>query len=310
MAIALVTGGCLRNIAQNSDSGKDQQYKGAKLIELEDGEGEVRDIVTYPGGDRVDWKVIELPEGQKGDLRIRLRYRSARPGMEVVFAVFDQWFHRVARTKRKKSKSQRGKKRATVKGATGRYYIQIYAPTRMDAASYKLSIRFKERKLPHIPTDEEMLAEVEEPPELPAIPEPAAPAAGGGAQAAGGGPAGGGAAPAPAPAPAAAGPGGPGAGGATEPGAGDTVEPPAGPLKAKVVKLRASSGGVVVTLNRGKSDGVDRGWSGQVLLGDTDNPLADGVFKIIKVTKRESKAKIKLTIDQVKANRRVLLTPP
>ena len=56
----------------------------AEKIRLdEDGEGRSRrDIVTYPGGDRVDWKVFQVPEGKDGILQVKIKYRPARPGMD------------------------------------------------------------------------------------------------------------------------------------------------------------------------------------------------------------------------------------
>lgn len=280
----------MRNVPQDASSGKDHRAKGAKTIELEDGEARVRDIVTYPGGDRVDWKVVTLPEGQKGQLKIRLRMRPARPGMDVAFNVYDEWFGRIARAKPGDgSKRTKGVK---IDDARGTYYIQVYAPRRKDAAEYRLALRFRERKAPDAGADADLLAQLDDPPSLPAVPEPA---------------------PEPEPEPdPGAGPGGPGAGPA--PGVGGPEpepEPVVSSIKARVIRVQvASGGGVIVTLNRGKNDGVARGWKGTVLQRSSESPLDGGEFKIIKVTTRASVARIKLTLDQIKANNKVLLTPP
>ena len=39
-------------------------------------EAKVRGVVTYPGGDRVDWKQIDLPEGKKGRLDLQMTYTT------------------------------------------------------------------------------------------------------------------------------------------------------------------------------------------------------------------------------------------
>lgn len=281
--------GCARNVPQDSGSGKDLRPKGAKKMEIEGGEARTRDIITYPGGDRVDWKLLTLPEGQKGRLKIRLKFKPARPGMDVAFVVYDEWFHPVGQAKPSKKGDDRSKS-VKVKDAKGKYYIQVYAPRRMDAAKYTLSAEFKEEKAPIAATDTDLLAQVDEPPALPAIPPPPVAAT---QPATGPGPVTGPGPTEPEPDPAA-------------------VTPATEPMKAKVVKVQVASdgGGVIVTINKGTKDGIDRGWQGNVLQGTTGTPLDGGDFKVIKVTARESVARIKLTIDQVRANSRVLLTPP
>ena len=303
IAVAALVAGCIKNVPQNGNSGKDARAKGAKAIELENGDGSATDIVTYPGGDRVDWKMIELPEGKKGQLRIRIRFRPARPGMDVAFNVYDEYFAPVKRVKpsNRGGKTRKGLK---IKDARGKYFVQIYAPRRKDAAKYKLEVRFEEKKPPIKKGDAELLAQIDDPPPLPSVPEPVVdPLAGqpGGALGPGGAGAGGAIPTGPDPT---GGPGGAGAGG-TDP------EPAlAGPVKAKVRKVQtATGGGVVVTLNKGKNAGVARGWRGKVLRGSSDEPLVGGDFKVIRVTKRESVAKIRLTVDQVRSNPNVLLTP-
>jgi hypothetical protein len=280
IAVMAMTVACARNVVQNSHSGKDATDKGARSIELEAGSGQARDIVTYPGGDRVDWKKVTLPEGKRGSLTVRLSLRPARPGMDVAFTVYDQWMHRVARVK--PSKSGKRKKKASVSGAAGTYYIQVYAPRRSDAAAYRIEVDFDEAAQAAPP--DALLAGIPEPPHLPAVPAPAEE-------------------PAVVAQPPLTPPDDEGAGSASTPAA-------AGPLTAQVVKVQASDGGIIVTLDRGKEHGVDRGWRGQVLQGSGNSPLSGGQFTIITVSARRSVAKIKLSIDQIRSNRRALLSPP
>ena len=54
--IALLVSACPKTVPQDSKSGEDAKPKGAKAITLDNNEGSARGIVTYPGGDRVDWK--------------------------------------------------------------------------------------------------------------------------------------------------------------------------------------------------------------------------------------------------------------
>src|SRR5690242_17200769 len=87
----LVTFGCARNIGQDAKTSADGKIKGAKAIALDNGEGRAQGIVTYPGGDRADWKMVELPEKKKGQLEIKLSWTPPRPGLQLAFDVFDEF---------------------------------------------------------------------------------------------------------------------------------------------------------------------------------------------------------------------------
>src|SRR3712207_4868278 len=97
--------GCAHNVPQDKATGPDGKQKGATPIALQEGEGKAHGIVTYPGGDRVDWKFIELPAGQKGKLDLELKYRTPRPGLQVAFDVFDQWNTPVSKAARGRMQS-------------------------------------------------------------------------------------------------------------------------------------------------------------------------------------------------------------
>lgn len=293
-AIALGTAtGCLTNVPQNKNSGKDYRSKGARTIELENGQGRTRDIVTYPGGDRVDWKVFEVPEGSQGDMTIRLRWRPARPGMRVGISVYDQWYDRLERIKGTNKRSKRLKIRNL---KPGKYYIQIFAPKRMDAGRYRLSLNFRERKPPKVPTIAELAGQIGDPPVLPAVIEPVVKtpeqiaAEEAEAQRL-----------------------------RDEQTAADQIKADEDakmaelnkPVYARVRRTQSSGGGgVIITINVGSNKGIAREWVGTLLNGKTRNPLPDGDFKIIRVTARESIAKVRLAVDQVKANPRVKLRRP
>jgi hypothetical protein len=280
LAVSLLVGaGCAKNVAQDADSGKDFRNKGAKTIKLEGGEGRSRkDIVTYPGGDRVDWKVFEVPKGKDGTLKVRLRWSPPRPNLDLSFDVYDQYFHRIARAKPAPGSGRRLKK-VTIKDASpGKYYVQVYASGRGDAGTYRVAVEFKEAA--EVAVAEATASEIPDPPTLPAIPE----------------------APEVTEAP------------ATQP---TTPTPPvvepvpaAQPVKARVSKYEVSGGGtLMITIDKGKNAGVEAGWKGQVL-GGSGQPVRGGDFTVSKVSGSESQGKVGLSVDQIKTNNRVLLTPP
>ena len=286
--------GCVKNVSQKANSGKDYRQKGAKTIELDDGEARVKDIVTYPGGDRVDWKVFEIPEGLQGDMRVKLKWRPARPGMDLSFNIYDQWNHRIARVKPKK-KTRKRSKSVKLKGLkAGKYFVQIYASGRMDAGKYTLSLRFKERKPVKVPSIEELAGFIDDPPTLPAvlIPKEKTPEEIAAEQEA--------AAKAASEAEAAAAANAEAAAAAAEANK---------PVYSRVRKTQKSGSGVIITIGAGRNKRVDKGWVGSLLRGSSKSPLPDGEFKVIKVTKTEAIAKVKLSLDQVKANPKVILRP-
>jgi hypothetical protein len=193
--------------------------------------------------------------------------------------------------------SGRRQKRVTVENADpGKYYVQVYAPSRGDAAAYTVSVSFTPAPPPGPPGGgpggPAPADDVPPPPDLPAVPEaapppPPPPPPGGGEIA-----------PPPPPPP--------------PPGGGEL--PPTTPaveLKGRVVAVQLASGGaVVITIDRGKDSGVAPGWTGVLINSQTGRPLKGGNFTITKVTPGEAIGKVKLPFDTVNAHRKVVLTPP
>jgi len=308
--VAAMSWGCLRNVPQDKATGKDGAKKAAKPIRLEDGEGRIRDVVTYPGGDRVDWKFFEVPEGPGGKLQVKMKIRPPRPGHTVAFILYDQYFRPIERST-KKPKSV--KKVTLSRVMPGKYYLQVYAPARKDAGEYQVTIRFKERapdakdpceENPDLPECDD---DIPSPPTLPAIPEaecrkdedckegfsciansckmkdPCAEMTcpeGQTCQAQG------------------------------TKGVCVEQEVKVDCVTASLVKYQlSSSGSVIITVDRGKSAGVEQGWGGQVLMKNTGRALNGGSFKVTKVTQGESVGKVRLSLDQLSANRRIKLCP-
>lgn len=277
-ALGLALIGCAKNVAQDSDSGKDVRYRGAKKIELQDGEGRSRkDVVTYPGGDRVDWKVFEVPKGKSGTLRIRLRWSPPRPDLDLAFDVFDEYLDRVARAKPTPGSGKRLKKVTLKDAEPGKYYVMVYAPTRGDAGTYRVNVEFKAQDAVAQAETAAAPSDIPDPPTLPAIPEavetPPEPA--------------------------------------TQPATQPTVPPPptVQPVRARVAKYEVSGGGLVITVDKGKNAGIEAGWKGQVL-GGSGQPVRGGDFTVSKVSGSEAQGKVGLSVDQIKTNNRVLLSPP
>lgn len=286
---ALLAAGCTRNVPQHQNSGKDYRPRDARPIVLEDGEARVRDIVTYPGGDRVDWKVVELPEEAQGSLQIKLRWRPPRPGLDLAFEVYDEYFKGIVRAKPSPGSGDRSKS-VRVKRASGKYYIRVYASGRGDAGRYTLSLRFKERKGP--PGLDELADLIDDPPVLPAVEAPVEKTAEELAQ---------------------------------EEEDRKAAEAQAlldeqarleeqarldelnKPVFARVIRTQRSSSGVIITVSAGKNRDIQKGWRGRLLSGDSQNALPGGEFTVIRVTRSESIGKVQLSVDQVRANPRVEL---
>ena len=302
IAIAWVAAfGCANNVPQDRMTGPDGRVKGAVPITLENGEAKVAGIVTYPGGDRVDWKFVQLPEGKKGRLDFEMKWTTPRPGLQLNFEVFDQWNNPVANAKGSKGHVRD----AFVSDARGKYFVRVYAKGRGDAGQYKLAVAFKEE----IAVKPPELGEIPDPPRLPSVPGapcetfdardpecrntcPAGaqgappnwkPCVDAGLQQAPPTP--------PAPPPIAPPP------------------PPPKPIKARVIKVDVSGDAVIITLSAGSDMGVDKTWTGQVMRGASMDPFVGGKITIIRVDKQRTIAKVPLTTDIVTSNPIVIMQP-
>lgn len=343
LLVALVMA-CAHNVRQDKATGEDGKVKGARTLELENGEAKATGIVTYPGGDRVDWRVIELPENKTGTLDVKLQWTPPRPGLQLAFDVYDEWNHAVLRSKKKKRGSSRVKK-AKLDGAKGKYYIRVYAVGRGDAGKYKLTVEFEEDAPP--PNMDVVTMEFPDPPKLPAVPEPEVPCdpmnfdpknptclyvcpVGG---------------------PNAAPPGCkgcqdvcPNPPDANLPACQKTMpcpNPPdrrvrackpsawpkcdlnnpdpqnpncdnakADPVITRILRNSIENGEMTIVIAGGTNNGIKKDWKGEVLRGQSDEPLPGGEVRIFQVDKGQTRGKVRLTADQLKANNRVKLSPP
>ena len=305
---------CPKIVKQESATGPDGKEKGAKPITLdESGEGVAKGIVTYPGGDRVDWKSIELPKDQRGTLSLTLTWVPPRPGLQLAFDVFDPNGKQVASAKGGKKSGKRSRDTA-IDNASGKFFVRIYAVGRGDAGTYTFKANFVQGVGAG--------ADIPEPPRLPAVPEAEVPCDP--SQFDKKNPACKTVCPIPMdpswPACAGACPNPPDVNIASCQATMPCPNPPdprvrscpkAAPLKVSgsVINVQATSDGVIITVNRGTKQGVAAKWNGRLLTAG-GAPVNGGNFSVIKVSERNCVGKVKLTTDTVNANLDVELTPP
>lgn len=340
---AVVVLSCAHNVPQDQATGADGRVKGAKALTFDNGEAKASGIVTYPGGDRVDWKVVELPDKARGVMEIKLSWNPPRPGLQLAFDVFDEWNQPVLNSKRStKKKSRKRTKSATLDNAKGKYFIRVYAVDRGDAGKYKLTVNFSETIAGPVWNPKDL--EIQDPPKLAAIPEaeatcdefafdPKNPACRGVCPASG----------APQGWPACAGkcPNPPDINieacwrtmpcpnppdrrvKACRPSqwppcdlkAPDPNNPRCDnanyePIVARIVKNEITNGQTIITIGAGSEQGIQKGWTARVLRGDGDAPMSSGEVTIIRIGKRDTVGSVHLTTDQLQSNDRVKFSPP
>ena len=321
MVVALAA--CAHNVPQDRATGKDGRLKGAVAIPLENGQGEASGIVTYPGGDRVDWRKLELPKDRPGKLDVKLTYVTPRPGLHVTFDLFDEYRAPMVKAAYEKTNHSRS---TTLEHVKGTYYVRVYAPKRGDAGKYKLVADFTEDPPPPPPG---MHVEVPDPPrlaEVPAVevgcdvfdpkieackkkcdvtaaanwpgcaiecPDPTMP----------------GAEKWPACARSMACPAvsNPMIAACNKPA---PPPPPAKPIKGRIIKTTLDNGEAIVTIGVGTAQGVDKAWTaGKVLRAGTMSMLTGGSAVIVKVDKNFTVLRVHLTTDVLSQNDEILVGP-
>lgn len=348
LIILVLAMGCAHNVAQDKATTEDGKVKGAKSMTLENGEARTSGIVTYPGGDRIDWKVIELPEKKRGTLDLKLVWTPPRPGLQLALDVFDEWGTQVAGSKKlskKRAKAGGRSRNATVKDAKGKYFIRVYAVGRGDAGKYRLVAEFNEAVVG--PGFDAAKLEVPDPPKLAALPDieqgcdefnfdikvPACkavcPAAG-------------------------APPGWPGCKGkcpnpptVDEPACWATMPCPRGapderikackpkdwppcpdknnpdesnpncrvkaaPVVGRIIGKEVRGSDLIIRIGVGSKQGVKKTWTGSVIRGNdvSDSPVPGGTVTIMSVDEAVTVGKISLTPDQISSTPYVRLAPP
>ncbi len=279
--VAALATACANNVPQDRLTGPDGRHAGARRLELTDGEGVSRGIVTYPGGDRVDWRLVELPAGASGRLDLELSYDTPRPGLRVSFDVFDRWNAPVIA-----ATQIRGRTHTTsIPRARGTYAIRVFAPRRRDAGAYELRATFVPDP---IPLDVRTLA-IPDPPRLADVPDPAP------------------VSPPPVVSPPTT--------AATPP----TIVPPAppqpppppppAPVTGRVLKISILGDELELVVSGGSNQGVQPAWTATLLKADTASPLSGGHARIVRIDRVTTTLRVSLIPDIVSANPRVRLSP-
>jgi hypothetical protein len=345
-ALLVLASSCAHNVPQDSNTGADGKEKGAKPVTLENGEAKASGVVTYPGGDRVDWKLVELPDKQHGNLDIQLAWTPPRAGLQLAFDVFDEWNRPVVQSQKSSKKTKGRSRSATVENAKGKYLIRVYAVGRGDAGKYRLTVDFKEATAG--PGFDPLKLEIPDPPKLAAVPEtevpcdefqfdPKIPACKAVCPQTG------------------APPNWPGCAGkcpnppdvnnpvcqktmdcpnppdarvakcladkehkwpkCPDPRAPDLTNPNCvgikiPPVVGRIIGSSIQGTEVIVTIGAGSNSGVAPDWTAHVLSGSSNNPLAGGEIKVVRVDKAVTVGKTRLTADQLLANPRVKLSAP
>jgi hypothetical protein len=291
---AIASAACAHSVREDAASGRDGTQAGARIVRIDHGTATLSGIVTYPGGDRVDWAEIALPEHERGTLDLRLGWTPPRPGLQLAFDVFDGANRPVASADSAGTDARRtgNRRSATVQGATGSYYVRIFAVERGDAGAYRLTATFRPDPEPAAPP-----VELAAPPRPGEVSEPELPCA------------------------TSTDPGGPPCGDDREPGVAprpagrrfastDRIGDVARPITSRIRSTMIQSSVVVVVIDAGTDQGVLRTWKATVLRGDGDAPLDGGDIILLRVERRIAVGKTHLTVEQLADNPRVRLTPP
>jgi hypothetical protein len=80
-------------------------------------------------------------------------------------------------------------------------------------------------------------------------------------------------------------------------------------VRANIIEFAKQGSGVRILVNKGSDAGVEQGWTGYVV-DKKGKSLPKGAFKVKKTKNDESEAVVGLTLDEVQANRSVVLKPP
>lgn len=81
------------------------------------------------------------------------------------------------------------------------------------------------------------------------------------------------------------------------------------PLEARVVDLELSGNERIVTVLAGSEQGIGKTWRGAFVDRATNKPLAGGEVTIIRIDRRVTIVKTKLTAEQIRANKAIAFLP-
>jgi hypothetical protein len=80
-------------------------------------------------------------------------------------------------------------------------------------------------------------------------------------------------------------------------------------VTARILKLTIEGDFVVCVLGAGSEHGIAKTWRAQFLRGSTATPLVGGKAEILRVDRRTTTIRVKMTTDALAANPSVQLSP-
>ena len=269
----------------------------------EDLEAEADGELSYPARRRSRWFAVELP--QPGRLAVQLSYlplgdlgeeEFVDDPFDLAFEVYDASHRLLARADNEESDAGERKKQRTVEDlASGRYLIHVYVQRRLDAAEYTLRLQLKRGGAIASQTDFPSGVRFPEPlPLVPVVDDTPADAK---------------------PRPRCRGRrcgkrhrGSSRSSGPTQK-PDKTDEPASGTaMQGRITGVRVVGGGTRITINRGTSHGVAKGWKGRVV-SRSGAGIANGSFTISQVKANESYATVNASGDAVTAAAHVRINP-
>jgi hypothetical protein len=321
-------------VRQDAATGPDGRAKGARPLIATAKGWKGTGIVTYPGGDRVDWRVVTLPKAP-GTLTLSIEWDTPRPGLRAYVDVFDGYMRPIERIRIRSSPKR---VRKIIEGMHGLIYVRVAAARRQDAGHYRLRLAYK-KTAPIV--DDFFAVEIPDPPKLPRVPdyEPCDPFTFDASNR-------------PCPPPPCRPGSPPGWPGCPErcpnppdiqiPACWNTMPCPSPPdprvkacakamvcpttpdpnnpqdgcpkratVNGRVVRTEISGNRTVATIARGSDHGVTRSWVGTFVRDETSEvPVAGGEVRIIRVDKKTTIVTTQLSVDAVAKTPWVQLRPP
>jgi hypothetical protein len=164
---AFVMAGCpVRYVAQDAHTGPDGESTGAEVMTLKRGEARSGGEVSFPGGDRVDWKYVELPRSHALDRAGANVHFEWRGSADLSFVVYDDAGNVVGDGGPEFIQHEGGRRtRSAGIDVTGPVFLEVYATGVMDGGSYEIALYY------HPPIDW-LSIKAPMPPPLGAVPLP------------------------------------------------------------------------------------------------------------------------------------------
>lgn len=282
-ALALAGGACGgADVPTHTGYGNAKPWAKPRPLELDStGEADVDDAISYPKRRRARWYRLELPSAGEIAAQLSLVTLGNDPLPAVDFEVLDAGFNVLMSSRTgDTTEADPEKSLSLMELAPDTYYLHVYTMERLGTARYNLRVKFTPGQLAEESTFPEQVAYVPPLPIVPAFddaPPPEKKRVRRGRR-------------------------------TTTPK--KKPEEPAGTAKTvRILDAKSTGSGSRITLSVGSSDGVARGWKGEVVT-TAGAKIAGGDFTIDDVYANRSKATVKILPDQAFAAKRARIRPP